>query len=351
MRFLRLLSRRWTIQCVPEHPGTVRAVRFSLGFMASVLIFGMALWLIFFILWFGAHTLKETYQKELHAAQTEIKQQKATIQALSGESERLRQENAALRNEYADLAKRLSDLEDKLRDHQEKIDAAMHPRAEKPAFEPKGSAQGSVQEVTTTVQKATDRTKMIASTAHASSLKTVSIAALKSELFALEAKASEQEAALPVFIEKVERIRDDLERTPSIQPASGRITSVFGYRIDPFTHTKHLHEGIDFANVRGTKVVAAARGEVIFAGYNGSYGLQIAIQHKPGLKTTYSHLSKIDVKVGDNVEKGERIGLMGSTGRSTGSHLHYEVHVDGRSVDPAAYLGGTIRVEEALYQD
>lgn len=355
MRFLRLLRRRWIIQCVPEHPGTVKAVRFSLGIMLGLGIIGVSLWIGLLLLWVGAHTLKETYLSALQAAQLEIKQQNITIQALTGESERLRQENTVLRNEYADLAKRLNDLEDELREHQKTIDAALHPRTEHTPTDLNDASATSTGHVSPEgerpMQKGTGAAPMITPTTYASSMKTVRVATLKSKLSDLENEAQAQASLLPAFMERIEAIRDDLERTPSIQPAMGRVTSVFGYRTDPFTHARRMHEGIDFANDWGTQVVAAARGKVIFAGVNGPYGLQVMIQHKPNLVTTYAHLSKIEVKVGQSVEKGERIGRMGSTGRSTGPHLHYEVHVDGRAVDPATYLGGTIHVEEALYQD
>lgn len=359
MRFLRLLRRRWIIQCVPEHPGTVRAIRLSLGIMLGIGIIAFGLWSGLLALWIGTHTLKETYLSALQAAQRELKQKNITIQALSGESERLRQENVVLRNEYAELAKRLNALEEQLRDHQQKIDAALHPRAEHTPKEVNDASVTSTghaaRDAMTHVQNRTDLAPVVIPTAFPSSLKTslktVQVATLKSKLSSLKGEARAQEEALPAFIQRIEAIQDELERTPSIQPAAGRVTSVFGYRIDPFTHTQRMHEGIDFANRWGTQVVATARGKVIFAGFNGPYGLQVKIQHKPNLVTTYAHLSKIDVKVGQSVEKGERIGRMGSTGRSTGPHLHYEVHVDGQAVDPATYLGGTIHVEEALYQD
>jgi murein DD-endopeptidase MepM/ murein hydrolase activator NlpD len=101
-----------------------------------------------------------------------------------------------------------------------------------------------------------------------------------------------------------------------------------------------MHQGIDFADSFRSPIYATAHGEVIFAARNGGYGNHIQIDHGNGYVTTYSHLTSFDVKVGDKVEKGDMIGRMGSTGRSTGVHLHYEIHKDGNSINPSPYLRG-----------
>jgi len=127
--------------------------------------------------------------------------------------------------------------------------------------------------------------------------------------------------------------------TPSIWPTvSQRITSTFGYRRDPFTRRLSYHSGIDIGGTTGDPVYATAEGTVIESGYDRSLGHHIVIDHTNGLQTAYAHLSKRLVKVGDIVEKGDHIGNLGSTGRSTGPHLHYEVYVNGTAVNPKTYL-------------
>ncbi len=117
-------------------------------------------------------------------------------------------------------------------------------------------------------------------------------------------------------------------------PVKGRITSRMGFRIDPFTKRMSYHAGIDIANRVGTPVCAAQYGRVIFTGYNGNYGKTVVIIHPHGYKTIYSHLHKITVKRGQAVQQGEKIGLLGNSGRSTGPHLHFEVHQNNKLLDP-----------------
>lgn len=121
-------------------------------------------------------------------------------------------------------------------------------------------------------------------------------------------------------------------------PDYSRISDPYGWRIHPILKTKKLHTGVDMATPSGSRVLAAADGEVIFAGVYGGYGNAIIIDHGSGLSTLYGHNSKLLVKVGDKVTKGEQIAKAGSTGLSTGSHVHFEVRKNGTPVDPMAYL-------------
>jgi len=129
-----------------------------------------------------------------------------------------------------------------------------------------------------------------------------------------------------------------LASTPSVWPTRGWVTSVFGGRDDPFTGGRVMHAGIDLAAAEGTQVVAPAAGTITFASENGSYGKFIAIDHGRGIVTQYGHLSRILVKVGDTVTRGQHIGAIGNTGRSTGPHLHYEVRLNGIPVNPRNYV-------------
>jgi murein DD-endopeptidase MepM/ murein hydrolase activator NlpD len=127
--------------------------------------------------------------------------------------------------------------------------------------------------------------------------------------------------------------------TPSIWPTSTHtITSRFGVRRDPFTRKSALHNGIDIDGNSGDPIVSTADGTVIELGWDQSYGNYIVIEHTQELQSVYMHLQRILVEQDEAIEKGQQIGLMGSTGRSTGSHLHYEVHVDGSPVNPQPYL-------------
>lgn len=127
--------------------------------------------------------------------------------------------------------------------------------------------------------------------------------------------------------------------TPSIWPVKGPITSRFGPRISPFTGKKAFHSGLDIGSPRGTEVRAPAAGKVVVAAFDNRMGQFIRINHGSGIETTYGHLSKILVKYGKEVERGELIGLVGNTGKfSTGPHLHYQVSVNDQVVDPLQYI-------------
>jgi murein DD-endopeptidase MepM/ murein hydrolase activator NlpD len=129
-----------------------------------------------------------------------------------------------------------------------------------------------------------------------------------------------------------------LASIPSIWPSDGYFTSGYGHRRDPFTKLQIMHQGVDIAGPEGTPVVAPASGSIIFVGDAGGYGQMIAIDHGNGLISRYGHLSRTLVKMGGKVKRGDHIGAIGNTGRSTGPHLHYEVRIHGVAVDPIQYV-------------
>jgi murein DD-endopeptidase MepM/ murein hydrolase activator NlpD len=130
------------------------------------------------------------------------------------------------------------------------------------------------------------------------------------------------------------------EAAPFATPVKSgyRFTSGFGYRRDPKTGGRRLHKGVDFAGPVGTPLYATADGVVTHAGWLSGYGRLVKIQHQFGIETRYAHMSKIRVNVGQRVSRGERIGDMGASGRVTGPHLHYEVRVGGKAVNPMIYI-------------
>jgi murein DD-endopeptidase MepM/ murein hydrolase activator NlpD len=145
-------------------------------------------------------------------------------------------------------------------------------------------------------------------------------------------------------------VRRDVERrvqlanaTPSIWPTHGGLTSFFGGRSDPLTGEPAYHSGIDISAEKGQPVYATADGFVQSAGYTGDYGNLIVLKHAFGLSTRYGHLSAYRVKTGDAVKRGDVIGYIGSTGRSTGSHLHYEILVNGQLMNPLQLLTAQAR--------
>ncbi len=133
--------------------------------------------------------------------------------------------------------------------------------------------------------------------------------------------------------------RDASSNIPSIWPVAGLLRSGFGVRGNPFGgSSREFHKGQDISAPMGTPVIATADGTVIIAGWLRGYGWVVYIDHGNGLSTRYGHLSRIDVEVGRTIRRGEQLGLVGSTGRSTGPHLHYEVLINGQATNPIPYL-------------
>jgi len=130
------------------------------------------------------------------------------------------------------------------------------------------------------------------------------------------------------------------QKAPFAAPVknSFRFTSSFGYRRDPKTGGRRMHQGVDFAAPTGTPLYSTADGVVVHSGWSSGYGRLVKIQHEFGIETRYAHMSKLRVKVGQRVSRGDRIGDMGASGRVTGTHLHYEVRVGGKAVNPMIYI-------------
>lgn len=129
-----------------------------------------------------------------------------------------------------------------------------------------------------------------------------------------------------------------ISSTPAIAPVKGILTSGFGFRSDPMTHGRGVHQGVDIAAASGQPVRASADGIVMRADDTGGYGNAVFLAHGFGVTTRYGHLSRLEVRPGQRVKRGDVIGRVGSTGRSTGPHLHYEVRIDGEAVNPLAYI-------------
>jgi murein DD-endopeptidase MepM/ murein hydrolase activator NlpD len=148
----------------------------------------------------------------------------------------------------------------------------------------------------------------------------------------------------------LDRLTHLLSAVPVRKPISGEIdlSSGFGVRTDPFLGRPAMHTGLDFRSNIGDPVRATATGKVTTAGRNGGYGNMVEIDHGNGFATRYGHLSQIDVKVGQHVKIGQIVGRVGSTGRSTGPHLHYETRIDGEAVDPQKFLRAGLRLGSAL---
>jgi len=161
---------------------------------------------------------------------------------------------------------------------------------------------------------------------------------IRSDIDELHRRIKFENESLEYIYGEVTSKKELLDHTPSIKPCEGYISRGFGMKRDPFTGWMQFHQGIDFAAPRGTPVYASAHGEVTFTGWYGALGKVVKIDHGYGYGTVFGHLNSIKVYKGQQVRRGQLIGGMGSTGYSTGPHLHYEVRYRGHPTDPGRFI-------------
>jgi len=166
---------------------------------------------------------------------------------------------------------------------------------------------------------------------------------LAGELRSVEVRVDGLRQGIEALQQKLAERTLRIAATPAIAPVKGLISSGFGYRRDPFTKKRAFHNGLDIIAPRGREVRATGEGIVTRAMRTGALGNAVYVSHGYGITTRYGHLSRIAVKPGQTVARGDVIGYVGNSGRSTGNHLHYEVRVDGKPVDPRAYILNSIR--------
>src|SRR6185295_16231731 len=225
----------------------------------------------------------------------------AQIARLEAENSKLRAKNSSFESSLTKLQKRLRDTED--RTHQLAIVAGIGTLGESEAGVGGPTVDGSFD-----------------------------------GLDGIEKRTSEMSGHLDQIATQLQQRLRWISSTPAIAPVRGILTSGFGSRNDPMTHRRGRHEGVDIAAPAGHPVVAPADGLVVRAEDVGGYGNAVFLSHGFGLTTRFGHLSEIDVRPGQRIHRGDVLGKVGSTGRSTGYHLHYEVHVDGEAVNPIAYM-------------
>lgn len=293
--------------------------------------------------------------------------------SLQSEYEKLRAENVAIRSEAAALVAKLQEVKtnlaqvDHISDQVREEAASLDPRGQKkkgnvlglslrakaqPRIEPNRAAENAVFYAPKFDKKPTlpseqDRpqsnknfdlpAQAIGSNVNVDNLEFRDLfAALKD----IRDKSSVQLQGLSTLLKELQGYRVRLAQTPTISPVQGLVTSFYGVRSSPFTGEAKMHQGVDIAAPMGAPIRAAANGTVIRAGTSEDYGNFIEIAHGFGVMTRYAHAQKLLVRSGTRVSKGDLIGLVGSTGRTTGPHLHYEVEVAGRRVDPSNFIRG-----------
>jgi murein DD-endopeptidase MepM/ murein hydrolase activator NlpD len=154
----------------------------------------------------------------------------------------------------------------------------------------------------------------------------------------IRSRSSFQAESLSGLLKELQGYREKIAATPTLAPVQGLVTSLYGKRVSPITGQNRMHQGLDIAAPLGSPIRAAAQGVVKRVGYAEDYGNYVEVSHGYGVLSRYAHAKVISVKRGDKVGKGETIGAVGMTGRTTGPHLHYEIEIGGRKVDPSSFI-------------
>lgn len=255
---------------------------------------------------------------------------KSDVVGLYSSQQALELENASYRNATSELSGQIESLQSAISDlgAQAALDPTLARTMEKlPALVKSRAMGGNV----TPAERSKQRDSTYARTLSALSNPEDTFGLLRSLLEGLESR-------LQSVRTNVEKRNALANATPSIWPAHGWLTSRMGPRTDPVSGGSDYHNGLDIAGDKGQPVYATAAGVVTQAGYQGAFGNLIIVDHGFGLETRYGHLSSFNVKKGAHVKRGEMIGRLGATGRTTGNHLHYEVMANGRLLNPLQLL-------------
>lgn len=263
------------------------------------------------------------------------------VVALRAETTRQHAELVSLGGEVGGISLEL----DRLRELERKVRVIANlPGAMREARVPEPAGKGGAEEAPATEPEppSSDKTGGEApdelGAAPGGALDVAALARVQARARALGGRVPTRKLSLEDLLEGLEGKSQRLAATPAIWPTDGYVTSGYGNRTSPFTGRRQFHAGLDIAADFGTTVVAPARGRIRYAGTKGPFGRLVEIDHGYGLRTHYAHLSKSLVKKGQTVERGTPIGEVGSTGRSTGPHLHYGVELNGRTADPTNYI-------------
>lgn len=315
------LKENFTVMVVPHSRKSVASFRLSLF---SVYL-GFAVLAVLFLTGIG---LTFVYQRmnrnmaELHHLRRVNEEQKAQIEELA-------EETKAIEGGMA----RIEELDRQLREIMQLEEKAGAADANKDARSLVQDGSGGVGGGQPVAYRTMQKTGAVSR-----GQKSEMLSELHSKTTALKQSIDQEEANLTELKAKAISYMAYQAAKPSGMPARGRVTSRFGSRRSPFGRGVEFHSGFDIAASYGTPIVATGSGKVVSAGWLGGYGWTVKIDHGYGLQTIYGHASRLVVRVGQTVKRGQVISYMGSTGRSTGSHVHYEIHLSGRAVDPYPYL-------------
>ena len=304
-------SRRYTLVLADRHSGTVRRFTISLRPALAVVTGALALPVLMGL---GARWSASARIADLELTNAGLQVENASYRAATGE---LADQISTLQAAVDEIGERAA-VDPNASRAMEKLPAAIKSRA-------MGGASGA--------------------TGSASNMSSASRAAFSPLVDGTEAAHGVLSDLLGVLGNRLDSVRDGVERkaalasaTPSVWPVAGWLTSSYGSRRDPITHGADFHPGLDISADYGQPVLATGDANVAAVGPNGAYGNMVMLDHGFGIVTKYGHLSRFNVRGGEQVKRGDVIGYVGSTGRSTGAHLHYEIWMNGRLTNPMTLL-------------
>jgi murein DD-endopeptidase MepM/ murein hydrolase activator NlpD len=295
-----MLSNRYTIVVAARRTGVVRRFTITLRAVLAIVITTITLPVLIGL---GAASKAKTEVADLYAANLALDLENSSFR---GATEALSGQIAALQTAVADLGGKAA-LDPTLQSAMDKLPAIVKNRA-------MGGGTAAVASAAT------------------------SLASPENTFGLLQELLQGIESRLRIVSTDVDRRNALAASTPSIWPTQGWLTSRTGGRSDPFTGEADYHPGLDISADKGTPVYATADGTISQASFAGAYGNLVVIEHRFGIETRYGHLSAFRTQRGQDVKRGELIGLVGATGRATGPHLHYEVRVNGRILNPLSFL-------------
>jgi murein DD-endopeptidase MepM/ murein hydrolase activator NlpD len=296
-----MTKRRWTLVISPPGAGASKVIEVSQSLLKVVGGVGLVLTLVALLLGYS------TFSRTLHLSHANA----------------VERENATLSTEIARFGSRIDSLADTLdaiaiRDSRIRLLANLEPIDPQVQLAGIGGPEPANRDVSPATREA---------------------ARVRVDLNALLRRANLLAASFKEAADSLQSHRERLAATPSIMPTQGWLSSAFSrMRAHPVLHISRPHEGIDVSAPMGSPIEAPANGTVLNAGWENGYGNVIEINHGYGIITKFAHASKLLVHRGQRVTRGERVALVGASGLATGPHLHYEVHVDGRPVDPLRYV-------------
>lgn len=323
MHQVRKLPKRTTMMLIPNHAGKIRKITYPVWLPRTV-----SFLLITTITVLSASTV--FFSDRLETTQLSLNEERETVAELQLENWTYKQEIASLKDQFQEIDDRLAmliELENKVL-HMVGLET--------------GSDTMEVEDPLVAAGKSEDyfsRQFLLVSRSGDPRSTSPALEDYQIDVEYLNHLIENQTNSMEQLVTDVEDQLEYLDAQPNRWPTQGRITSRFGYRVSPTNRrTTEFHHGLDIANSSGTSIIAAGSGIVTYSGYNGGYGRMVIVSHGYGYTSVYAHNSQNLVEVGDRVEKGDLIARMGRTGRATGSHLHFEIRINGEAVDPLTIL-------------